>query len=79
MSLCENFVNLPAFEIDFIPTKVKVLVRENLCDFLKERLEEGIDTFLGWVHGAQEAVLFSPRIVASAFTNIVCKIKLRKC
>ena len=36
----------------------------NLCDFLKESLEEGVDPLLGGVHWAVVTVLLSPVVVA---------------
>ena len=56
--------SLPALEVNLIPTKVEIFVRENLSHLLKKCFQEGVDPFLSWIEGTHEAVLFSPVIVA---------------
>ena len=58
--------NASAFEVNLVSPEVEILVREDLSDLLKERLEEGVDSLLRRVHRAHEAVLLSATIVAPA-------------
>ena len=54
----------PTFEIHLISTKMQILLREDLCDLLKESINKGVHSFLCGIHGPVVAVLVAHVIVA---------------